>query len=211
MAARGRSEQLRAADVWRQLDVKMETERSWEEPGSQDYPHIPPSVVPRKHLPHLHLKNPGAGAPIMTPHTEEETSAHGSALSGGNANSFEWSQRSKHTVWCSHTHALLKCPIMGNERFIFWFLGVNPTTGWHACTVKKQTLSLSYNMHYFYLTCSMTPKRFAHCVTLICTDWSNFHLISPVMPDKAVFVSAVLLCVQRYRGNRYFLRSKSAT
>lgn len=30
--------QLTAADVWRQLDVKMETERSGEEPGSQDYP-----------------------------------------------------------------------------------------------------------------------------------------------------------------------------
>ncbi len=24
------------------------------------------------------------------------------------------------------------------------------------------------------------------CVTLICGDWSHFHLISPVMPDKAV-------------------------
>ncbi len=30
------------------------------------------------------------------------------------------------------------------------------------------------------------------------------------MPDKAAFVSAVLLCVQCYRGNRYFLSFKSA-
>ncbi len=28
------------------------------------------------------------------------------------------------------------------------------------------------------------------------------------MPDKAVFVSAVLLCVQRYRENRYFTLQK---
>ncbi len=30
------------------------------------------------------------------------------------------------------------------------------------------------------------------------------------MPDKAVFVSPVLLCVQRYRGNSYFNAPKSA-
>ncbi len=37
---------------------------------------------------------------------------------------------------------------------------------------------------------------------LICSDWSdwsNFHFIMPVMPDKAVLVSEVLLCVQHYR------------
>ncbi len=28
------------------------------------------------------------------------------------------------------------------------------------------------------------------------------------MPDKAGFVSTVLLCVQRYRGNRYFTLQK---
>ncbi len=46
-------------------------------------------------------------------------------------------------------------------------------------------------------------------------DWSHFHVILPVMPcflqymvmaDKAVFV--VLLCVQRYRANRYFYLQK---
>ncbi len=47
------------------------------------------------------------------------------------------------------------------------------------------------------------------CVMLICFDWSHFHVILPVTPDKAVFV--VLLCVQRYRGNRYFYFSKSST
>ncbi len=30
------------------------------------------------------------------------------------------------------------------------------------------------------------------------------------MPDKAAFVSSVLLCVQRYRGNRYFTPPKAA-
>ncbi len=72
---------------------------------------------------------------------------------------------------------------------------------------------------YFYLTCSTTLKRFTRwlifqtllCVTLICSDWSDwshFYFISPVMPDKAAFVSAVLLCVQLYRGNRYFTQKQ---
>ncbi len=43
------------------------------------------------------------------------------------------------------------------------------------------------------------------CVMLIC---GNFHCIMPVLPDKAVFVSAVLLCVQRYQGNLYFTPPK---
>ncbi len=52
------------------------------------------------------------------------------------------------------------------------------------------------------------------CVTPICNDWSNwsyFHFIMPVMPDKAAFVIEVLLCVQRYRGNRYFYAPKAAS
>ncbi len=64
----------------------------------------------------------------------------------------------------------------------------------------------------------MTPKRFAQWLffpnpSLICSDWfdwSHFNFIMPVMPDKAVFVSAVLLCGQRYRGNHYFTAPKVA-
>ncbi len=100
---------------------------------------------------------------------------------------------------------------MCNERFIFWFWE-SPTTGWHACKVKKHFLS--YNMHLFLsylLNDSQTIRSTIHfskplCVTLICGDWSNwshFHFIMPVMPDKAV-----LLCVQRYRGNCYFTLQK---
>ncbi len=36
------------------------------------------------------------------------------------------------------------------------------------------------------------------------SDWSHFHVIMPVTPDKAAFVSAVLICVQRYQGNPLF-------
>ncbi len=87
---------------------------------------------------------------------------------------------------------------------------------------SKNTFHLSYNMHLFLpylLNDTQTIRSTIHfskpllCVTLICCDWSNwshFHFIMPVMPDKAVFVSAVLLCVQRYWGNRFFYRSKSA-
>ncbi len=91
-----------------------------------------------------------------------------------------------------------------------------------TCTQGQKTLSLSYNMHLFFtLLCSTTPKRFTqwfifpnpplHDVDQCwLVDRSHFHLISPVMPDKAAFVSAVLLCVQRYRGNRYFTALKDA-
>ncbi len=85
----------------------------------------------------------------------------------------------------------------------------------------QKTLSLSYSMHFFFLPyllndfqTILSTINFSKpllCVTLICGDWSHFHLIWPVMPDKTVFVSAVLLCVQRYGGNRYFYRSKSGT
>ncbi len=79
----------------------------------------------------------------------------------------------------------------------------------------KKTLSLSYNMHLF-LPYLLNDSQTVHstiqfskallCVTLICgdwSDWSHFHFIMPVMPGKAAFVSAVLLCVQRYQGNGY--------
>ncbi len=68
----------------------------------------------------------------------------------------------------------------------------------------QKTLSLSYNVHLFspyLLNDSQTIHSMIHfskpllCVTLICgdrSDWFYFHSISPVMPDKAVFVRAVL-------------------
>ncbi len=76
--------------------------------------------------------------------------------------------------------------------------------------------TLSYNMHLFLsylLNDSQTIRSTIHfskplCVTLICGDWSNwshFHFIMPVMPDKAV-----LLCVQRYRGKPLFYAPKAA-
>ncbi len=96
---------------------------------------------------------------------------------------------------------------MGYEMFIFWFWE-SPTTGWHACKVKKHFHCLIICIYYYnYLLndsqriCSMINFSKPLCVMLICGDWSHFHFIMPVMPDKGAFVSAVLLCVQRYRGN----------
>ncbi len=104
---------------------------------------------------------------------------------------------------------------MGNERFIFWFWE-SPPTGWHPCKVKKHFHCLIIcNL----LNDSQTIRSMIHfsklllCVTLISGDWSNwshFHFIMPVMPDKAAFVSPVLLCVQRYLGNSYFTALKAA-
>ncbi len=69
---------------------------------------------------------------------------------------------------------------------------------------RSKNTSLSYNVHLFspyLLNDSRTIHSMIHfskpllCVTLICGDWSDwfyFHSISPVMPDKAAFVRAVL-------------------
>ncbi len=99
---------------------------------------------------------------------------------------------------------ILKVPLLWViKRFIFWFWESPPT----GCKVKKHIHCLIICI-YFYLICSTTPKRFAQrfsfqtplYVMLICSDWSywsHFNLILPVMPDKAAFSRAVLLCVQR--------------
>ncbi len=84
----------------------------------------------------------------------------------------------------------------------------------------QKTLSLPCNVHIFLpylLNDSQTIRPTMNfskpllCLTLICGDgsyWSHFHVIMPVMPDKAAFVSAVLLCVQRYREKCYFTAPK---
>ncbi len=84
----------------------------------------------------------------------------------------------------------------------------------------QKTHLLFYNMHLFLpylLNDSQTIRSKINfskpllCVTLICgdwSDWSHFHSIMPVMPDKAAFLSAVLLCVQRYWRNHYFTAPK---
>ncbi len=60
----------------------------------------------------------------------------------------------------------------------------------------QETLSLSYNMHLFLpyllndsqmIRSTMNFSKPLLCVTLICgdwSDWSHFHFIMPVMPDK---------------------------
>ncbi len=121
----------------------------------------------------------------------------------------------------SNYFLLLKCPYYGQWKVHILVLEVPNNR--LACMQGQKTLSLSNNMHLFlpYLLNNSQMIRstilFSKpllCVTLNCgdwSDWSHFHFIMPVMPDKAAFVSAVLLCVQRYRGNHYFYRSKSST
>ncbi len=86
----------------------------------------------------------------------------------------------------------------------------------------QKTLALSYNIHVLFLPdllndsqmISLTThfSKLLLCVMPICdwSNWSYFHFIMPVMPDNAAFVIEVLLCVQRYRGNRYFYAPKAA-
>ncbi len=45
---------------------------------------------------------------------------------------------------------------------------------------------------------------------LICGDWSDWSHFNCIMPDKAAFVSAVLLCVQRYGESPIFTSPKAA-
>ncbi len=91
----------------------------------------------------------------------------------------------------------------------------------HAMSIL--TISMSYNMHLFLpylLKNSQTIHSTIHFskpllyMTLIYSnllDWSHFHFIMPVMPDKTVFLSTVLLCVQLLPGKQPFYRSKSGT
>ncbi len=72
---------------------------------------------------------------------------------------------------------------MGYERSIFWFWE-SPTTGWHACNIKKHFNFLIICI-YFYLICSTTPKWFAQQFIFqtppLCDGWfpvviGRFHL-----------------------------------
>ncbi len=81
-----------------------------------------------------------------------------------------------------------RAPIMGYERFIFWFWE-SPTTGWYACKVKKHFHFLIICIYFlpYLLNDSQTIRSTIHFskpllyVMLICSDW----LIS----FKAVFMS----------------------
>ncbi len=73
--------------------------------------------------------------------------------------------------------------------------------------------------YFFYLTCSTIPKGYIFPNQeegLVCgdwSDWSHFHFIMPVMPDKSAFVSAVLLYVQRcptWMATLFFTTPKAA-
>ncbi len=51
----------------------------------------------------------------------------------------------------------LKCPYYGLWKFIFWFWE-SPTTGWHACKVKKNTFIVLKYAFIFFLFCSPLPN-----------------------------------------------------
>ncbi len=86
----------------------------------------------------------------------------------------------------------------------------------------QKSLLLVYNVPSFlpyFLNDSQTICSTIHfsnpllCMTLICDDWYDLLLVDfimPVMPDKAAFVSAVLLCVQPLPGKPLFYCSKAA-
>ncbi len=78
--------------------------------------------------------------------------------------------------------------------YFFWESPNNRLT----CKQGQKTHSLSYYMHLFlpYVLNDSQTINFSKpllCAMLICCDWSHFNFITPVTPDKAAFVSAVLL------------------
>ncbi len=66
--------------------------------------------------------------------------------------------RPKYQITAGIWFIVQSAPIMGYERFLFWFWE-SPTTGWHACKVKKHFYCLLICI-YVYLICSTTPKSF---------------------------------------------------
>ncbi len=69
---------------------------------------------------------------------------------------------------------------MGYERFIFWFWE-SPTTGWHACKLKKHFHCLII-CNYFILQTICSTIHFSKpllCVMLICGDWSDWSISFP--------------------------------
>ncbi len=112
----------------------------------------------------------------------------------------------------------LKFPLLWVMEGSYFVMAVPNNTLTCMQGKKKKTLSLSY-MHLFLpylLNDSQTIRSTVNFskpllwVMLICGDWSHFHFILPVNPDKTVFVSAVLLSVQHYWGNNYFTAPKAA-
>ncbi len=110
---------------------------------------------------------------------------------------------------------VLKCPYYRLWNIYILLLGVpnNRLT----CMQGQTTLSLYYNMHLilpYLLNNSQTISSTNYfsktllCVTLIYGVWSDWSISFPflhVMPDKAAFVSAVLLCVQPLPGKQLVL------
>ncbi len=191
MTARGRSEQLRAADVWRQLDGDGEVMSGAWESGLSTHSSI------------WSAEEASAPSPSQKPRSPDNNSSHRGEVCSRIC-ALRWKRQQlwviaevqthrmvfthTHTHTHTRTHAILKCPCYGYWKVNFWGFGSpKQQAGMHA------TLLLSYNMHYFYLICSTTSKRYFFqkprlYMTIICCDWS-------------ISLSAVLLCVHRYLGN----------
>ncbi len=98
-------------------------------------------------------------------------------------------RRFHHSFLMPYFKMRIKVPLLWVMKVHILVVGV-PN---NRCMQGKKTLSFSYNMHLiFTLFAQRLPliSKPLLCVMLICGDWS--------ISFKA---EAVLLCVQRYRGN----------
>ncbi len=105
---------------------------------------------------------------------------------------------------------------MGNERFIFWFWEIQVD----ARKVKKHFHCLIICIYFLPYFAQRLPNDSLNdlffqtllCMTLISgdwSDWSHFHFISPVMPDKAAFERSAALCTA-LPGKPLFFAPKDA-
>uniref|UniRef100_A0A672RXF2 ATP-binding cassette sub-family B member 6 n=1 Tax=Sinocyclocheilus grahami TaxID=75366 RepID=A0A672RXF2_SINGR len=87
-----------------------------------------------------------------------------------------------------------------NLAFVSW---MSPQWWWTLETSDQQ-VSVCVIV---YIRSTINFSKPLLCVTLIFgdwSDWSHFHFIMPVIPDKAAFVNAVLFCLQPLPGKLLF-------
>ncbi len=109
--------------------------------------------------------------------------------------------------WDEFDRCYINVPLLWEMKDTYFGLGVSNNR--LTCMHGQKTISLSYNVHLFYpylLNDSQTIRSTMNfSKPILCRDATLRWLVWLVSFSlHHAIMRAVLLCVQRYRGNRYF-------